>query len=115
MSTINPTALYVVGCDATGSFHTTTALAACDDCGALIVDAAAHQYACPRIMPPKPEPITPDRHEWAKIVHAHRKARTIEDDSEGIVRCVCGGFAGAPFGHSQHVAAMIANYVEANR
>ncbi|MCP3810800.1 hypothetical protein NLX62_00335 [Mycobacteriaceae bacterium Msp059] len=117
MSTINPFALTVVTAvqPTGGGTHETVTLASCYDCGAIIINAETHRTACPRLKPERPEPITPDRHEWAKIVHAHRKVRTIEDDSEGIVRCTCGNFSGAPFGHSQHVAAMIANYVEANR
>lgn len=86
----------------------------CNDCGAVVIDVEAHRTACPRIMPPKPEPITPDRHEWAKIVHGHR-GKPINDMPDAPVRCICGSFIGAPFGHSQHVAAMIANHVEATR
>lgn len=89
-------------------------LAVCDECGALLLHPERHETTCPRIMPPKPEPITPDRHEWAKIIHAHRPERVSYKPDAGVV-CICGKFHGAPFGHSQHVAAMIANYVEANR
>lgn len=113
MSTINPTALCVLTTDDTGSFHESVMLAACDDCGALIINAETHRTACPRLKPERPEPITPDRHEWAQIIHAHRviPGRIIE----APVSCTCGQFVGEPWTHSQHVAAMIANHVEATR
>ena len=116
MSTINPFALTVVTAvqPTGGGTHDSVTLASCYDCGALIINAETHRTACPRLKPERPEPITPDRHEWAKIVHAHRAERVSYKPDAGVV-CICGKFHGAPFGHSQHVAAMIANYVEANR
>lgn len=89
-------------------------LAVCDECGALLLHPERHETTCPRIMPPKPEPITPDRHEWAQIIHAHR-GKPVTDMPGVPIRCQCGHFIGASFAHAQHVAAMIANYVEANR
>jgi hypothetical protein len=117
MSTTHPNALRVVT-DVEGvSAPITTAsvmLSACADCGALLYDADAHRTACPRLKPERPEPITPDRYEWAKIIDLHRAKRVSYKPDAGVA-CACGSFAGAEFSHAQHVAAMIANYVEANR
>lgn len=86
----------------------------CDDCGALVGNVDKHANNCPRIMPPKPEPITPDRYVWAQIINEHR-GRTVGYKPGETLSCACGKFVGVPFAHAQHVAAMIANHVEANR
>lgn len=43
----------------------------CDDCGALVGNVDKHANNCPRIMPPKPEPLTYDQHAIAGIMSRH--------------------------------------------
>lgn len=117
MTTHNPappvTGVRVVT-DVNGQITENVWIPMCDQCGALVLGIDAHRTACPRIVPPKPEPIPVDRHEWARIIHAHR-ATPITYTADAPVICGCKKFTGAPFAHSQHVAAMLANHVEANR